>query len=92
MNSHSIVTILLCAAQCEPMNIRVWDGDTFRVGTRGGEAVRIFNIDAPEIDGKCGFETDLAQKSKKRLAALLEGGKVQILRQDTDKAAFRSFP
>ncbi|EFO28622.1 nuclease [Roseibium sp. TrichSKD4] len=35
--------------------------------------------------GKCRFEADLAQKSKKRLAALLEGGKVQILRQDTDR-------
>lgn len=74
MNSHIIVTILLCATQCEATNIRIWDGDTFRIGSRGGEPVRIFNIDAPEIDGKCRYETDLAQKSKKRLAALLEGG------------------
>ncbi|WP_247642877.1 hypothetical protein [Roseibium sp. TrichSKD4] len=48
MNSLIIVTILLCAVQCEPAKIRIWDGDTFRIGSRGGEAVWIFNIDAPE--------------------------------------------
>ncbi|WP_368649939.1 thermonuclease family protein [Brucella intermedia] len=47
--------------------------------------MRIVNIDAPEIEGKCRFETDLAQQSKQRLASILEGSKVEILRQDTDR-------
>ncbi|MGJ7043780.1 endonuclease YncB(thermonuclease family) [Shinella sp. BE166] len=85
MTSHIIVIIMLCAVQCEPTEIRIWDGDTFRVGSRGGESVRIFNIDAPEIEGKCRFESDLAQQSKQRLASILEGGKVEIQRQDTDR-------
>lgn len=85
MNSHIIVTIMLCTMRCEPTEIRVWDGDTFRIGSRNGEAVRIFNIDAPEIEGQCRYESDLAQQSKRRLAALLDGGKVEIHRQDIDR-------
>lgn len=67
MNSHTIVTILLCNVQCEPAEIRVWDGGSIRLGmTREAEAIRIFNIDAPELDGQCAYETDLAQQSKNR--------------------------
>lgn len=55
MSSHIIVTIMLCTMQCEPTEIRIWDGDTFRVGSRNGEALRIFNIDALEIEGKCRY-------------------------------------
>lgn len=52
MLSHIVVSVLLCTASCEPAEIRVWDGDSIRLGTtRQSEAVRIFNIDAPEIGG-----------------------------------------
>ncbi|WP_049777420.1 thermonuclease family protein [Allorhizobium ampelinum] len=85
MNAHILVTIMLCTLQCEPTEVRIWDGDTFRIGSRSGEAVRIFNIDAPEIAGKCRYETDLAQRSKQRLASILQSGKVEIQRQDTDR-------
>ncbi len=86
MNSHIIVSVLLCTLSCEPAEIRVWDGDSIRLGLASdAEAVRIFNIDAPEIEGQCAYESDLAQRSKNRLAALLAGERVEIQRQGTDR-------
>lgn len=86
MNSHIIVQILLCALACEPVEIRVWDGDSIRLGTTSqAEAVRIFNIDAPEIEGSCPQESALAQRAKLRLAELLDGGSVEIVRQGADR-------
>ena len=58
MSSHIIVTIMLCVLSCEPAEIRVWDGDSLRLGmTQESEAIRIFNIDAPEIEGQCSYES-----------------------------------
>ena len=86
MLSHIVVSILLCTASCEPAEIRDWDGDSIRLGTtRQSEAVRIFNIDAPEIEGQCAYETDLALQSKIRLAELLKGQRIEILHQGTDR-------
>jgi micrococcal nuclease len=85
MNSHIIVTIMLCTLSCEPAEIRVWDGDSLRLGmTQEAEAIRIFNIDAPEIEGQCAYESDLAQRSKHRLAELLQRQRVEVLRQGSD--------
>lgn len=86
MLSHIVISVLLCASSCEPAEIRVWDGDSMRLGTTPqSEAVRIFNIDAPEMEGQCAFETDLALQAKIRLAQILEGRRVEILRQGTDR-------
>ena len=86
MSSHIIVTIMLCVLSCEPAEIRVWDGDSLRLGmTQEAEAIRIFNIDAPEIEGQCAYEIDLAQRSKRRLAELLQGQSVAVLRQGMDR-------
>lgn len=86
MLSHIVVSVLLCAASCEPAEIRVWDGDSIRLGTtRQAEAVRIFNIDAPEIEGQCTSESDLVLQAKTRLADLLHGRRVEILRQGADR-------
>ena len=86
MLSHIVISVLLCTASCEPAEIRVWDGDSIRLGTtRQSEAVRIFNIDAPEIEGQCAYESDLALQSKNRLAELLNGQQIEILRQGTDR-------
>ncbi|WP_140847988.1 thermonuclease family protein [Paracoccus sp. FO-3] len=86
MLSHIVVSVLLCTASCESAEIRVWDGDSIRLGTtRQSEAVRIFNIDAPEIEGQCLYESGLALQSKIRLAELLKGRRVEILRQGTDR-------
>ena len=52
MFSHIVVSVLLCAPSCEPAEIRVWDGDSIRLGVaHQSEAVRLINIDAPEIEG-----------------------------------------
>lgn len=85
MNSHIIVSVLLCTLSCEPAEVRVWDGDTMRLGLSSeAETVRIVNIDTPEIEGQCPYETNLAQQAKNRLAALMEGQQVAIYRQGTD--------
>src|SRR5690606_36017129 len=86
MLSHIVISVLLCTASCEPAEIRVWDGDSIRLGTtRQSDAVRIFNIDAPEIEGQCAYESGMALQSKSRLAELLNGQQIEILRQGTDR-------
>ena len=86
MLSHIVISVLLCTASCEPAEIRVWDGDSIRLGMgQQSEAVRIFNIDAPEMEGRCIHETDLARQAKIRLAEILQGRRGEILRQGTDR-------
>src|SRR5690606_22072730 len=86
MLSHIVISVLLCTASCEPAEIRVWDGDSIRLGTtRQSEPVRIFKIDAPEIEGQCAYESDLALQFKIRLAELLNGQRIEILHQGTDR-------
>lgn len=52
-----------------PRDNCVVDGDTFWIN---GEKVRIADIDAPEMAGKCPFERDLALTARDRLAELLD--------------------
>src|SRR5690554_2975838 len=57
---HIVVSVELCEPDCRPFQIRVWDGDTFRLGrTSNSETIRISNIDAPEIERRCDYETNL---------------------------------
>lgn len=48
----------------------VVDGDTVWIS---GERIRLADIDAPEMDGRCTRERDLAMRSTHRLADLLSG-------------------
>ncbi|WP_332310943.1 thermonuclease family protein [Novosphingopyxis sp. YJ-S2-01] len=57
------------------------DGDTAWVN---GEKIRLANIDAPEIRGKCSSERALAIAARNRLATLLRPG-FQIHRTGTDR-------
>lgn len=51
--------------------IWVIDGDTFdAAGTR----IRVADIDAPEVHGRCPYETDLAARATIRMRALLDAG------------------
>lgn len=81
-NRHVVVRTTVCEEgfSCQTARLRVWDGDTFIVDRSGlePEKIRIQNIDAPEIEGRCTFEADLAQRSKNRLGALLASGKVAV--------------
>jgi endonuclease YncB( thermonuclease family) len=62
--------------------IRVIDGDTFRVG---GETIRVAGIDAPETHpARCPQEAQLGAAATQRLAALLRGGTLWISGEKTD--------
>lgn len=65
-----------------PPAIVIVDGDTFRIGR---ERVRIENIDAPELHGRCDAENALAQAAKAGLAAILGGGDVTVTRHGRDR-------
>lgn len=57
------------------------DGDTIRIGR---ETIRIASIDAPETGSraKCESERRLGEAAKRRLAALVASGPVQVTRGD----------
>lgn len=83
---HIVIDLVLCAASCAPATLRVWDGDTVRIGFGpGSERVRLANIDAPEIDGQCKAEIEHARVSQARLAELLHGREVVIVRAGVDR-------
>lgn len=85
-HSHVVVEVVLCTSTCAPAVLRVWDGDTFRIGFgSGSERVRLADIDAPEIDGRCPYERELARRSQVRLAELLRGRPIVINRQGLDR-------
>lgn len=64
-----------------PRDNCVVDGDTFWIN---GEKVRIADIDAPEINGKCPYERNLALQARNRLAQLLSP-EMGLHRQGTDR-------
>lgn len=49
-----------------------------------GERIRLMDIDAPEMQGRCEYETRLAVQSRDRLAQLLANG-FRIHRDGTDR-------
>jgi endonuclease YncB( thermonuclease family) len=65
--------------------VRVVDGDTVEVLARiwpdhfVETLVRLAEIDAPELRGRCDEETALAARAKARLAALLAGNRLQLV-------------
>jgi endonuclease YncB( thermonuclease family) len=60
----------------------VVDGDTVWVA---GEKIRLQSIDAPEIDGKCAYEKDLAQRAKHRLNEILSAEPFSVARSGKDR-------
>lgn len=60
----------------------VVDGDTIWVS---GEKIRLQSIDAPEIDGKCAYEKDLAQRAKHRLNEMLSSEPFSLARSGKDR-------
>lgn len=79
-----IFAAALALAICPPAGERVTcvhDGDSFIVGT---ERIRIADIDAPEMNGKCAYETALAKRARNRLLELLQRP-FQVHRTGTDR-------
>lgn len=60
----------------------VVDGDTIWVA---GEKIRLQSIDAPEIDGKCAYERELAQRAKHRLNEILSAEPFSVARSGKDR-------
>lgn len=60
----------------------VVDGDTFWID---GEKVRIASIDAPEVQGRCQRERDLARRATERLSGILSTGGFQLTRTGVDR-------
>lgn len=75
---------VITAASVRPGDIRVTDGDTFRVSD---ERIRIANIDTPEMPGRarCAVEAERAVAAKARLTQLLAAGPVVLEREGLDR-------
>jgi micrococcal nuclease len=52
------------------------DGDTIKCGA---ETIRLQNIDAAEIHGRCAYEIDLAQRAKSFTTRRLSEGEIEIV-------------
>jgi micrococcal nuclease len=61
---------------------RVVDGDGLNCQ---GERIRLVDIDAPELAGRCPEERALALRSRDRLLELLNSGEVTIERRGQDR-------
>ena len=55
--------------------VRVIDGDTF---VHAGARIRIADIDTPEMNGRCPYETALAARATRRMRQLLAQGDFQL--------------
>lgn len=81
-----MLTIALAIAACPPPPaIRVTcvvDGDTIWVDR---EKIRLLDIDAPEMRGRCARERRLARASRDRLVELLNSRTVAIERVGVDR-------
>lgn len=90
-NKHAHVFAMLCeradSSTCARVRLRIWDGDTFIIDLHGAasEKIRVENIDAPEISGKCQSEIDGAYAAKRRLAALLQNKRMSLVRSHLDR-------
>lgn len=60
----------------------VVDGDTIWLR---GEKIRIADIDAPELRGRCRAETELARAARDRLRVILRGADLEVRRAGRDR-------
>ncbi|MFZ2100956.1 MAG: thermonuclease family protein [Oricola sp.] len=60
----------------------VVDGDTLWLE---GEKIRIVNIDAPEVKGRCGAETARAADATRALARMVSNRPIRVQRQGEDR-------
>ncbi|HYG29563.1 MAG TPA: thermonuclease family protein [Allosphingosinicella sp.] len=78
VDPHSSATTLPSEGRGQiaaPAAVRVIDGDTFDYD---GMRVRIADIDTPEVNGSCAYETELAARATGRLDALLGEGPFEL--------------
>lgn len=63
------------AVRAGPAAVRVIDGDTFDYR---GVRVRIADIDTPETEGRCAYESALAARATRRMGVLLGAGPFEL--------------
>lgn len=76
------LAIAACAAPPAPRVTCVVDGDTVWIAR---EKIRLVDIDAPEMDGRCRAERELAIRARDRLVELLRARRVTIDRRGQDR-------
>lgn len=76
------LAIAVCPPPPTPRVTCVVDGDTVWIA---GEKIRLLDIDAPEMKGKCPAERALAIRSRNRLTELLRARRVTIARDGVDR-------
>jgi endonuclease YncB( thermonuclease family) len=87
----SAATVAAAASRYSADVVRVIDGDTFEARVRAWPRievvtkVRLRDIDAPELKGRCVQESEQAQAARDALAAMLAEGSVSIGRVSLDK-------
>jgi len=80
-----MILAAIALSVCPPTGPRVTcvvDGDTVWIQR---EKIRIADIDAPEMNGRCTAERALAIKARDRLVVLLRTNDVRIERQGKDR-------
>lgn len=65
-----------------PRSHCVHDGDTVWLS---GEKIRIADIDAPELNGRCPHEAALARQARARLVSLFNSGPITVRREGRDR-------
>lgn len=78
----ALAALSLAVCPPGPRDNCVVDGDT--IWWRG-EKIRIADIDAPEMQGRCDYETRLAYAARDRLIVLLNDEGFRIHRNGTDR-------
>jgi len=87
-NRHVPVDAWMCHGRlCRTVALLIWDGDSFIVRSDGAgqEKIRIENIDAPEIDGRCAEERSAALRAKMLLVRQLQGKTINLSRGRLDR-------
>lgn len=80
-----MLALALALAVCPTQGVRVncvHDEDIFIIGR---ERIRIADIDTPELDGECAFESDLAIRARDRLIGLLNSEPFEVVAQGQDR-------
>ena len=76
------LAIAACPAPPAQRVTCVVDGDTVWIAR---EKIRLLDIDAPEMNGKCAAESALARRARDRLIVLLNARTVTIERDGVDR-------
>lgn len=76
------LAIAVCAPPPTPRVTCVVDGDTVWINR---EKIRLLDIDAPEMQGRCPAERALAIRARDRLVVLLRARDVKIERDGKDR-------